>query len=114
MVLSITKALGGAFSTGLVATLLLMSRLSIPERPFCTCAEGDDCWPDPSQWQSLNASLNGRLIRPLPPASVCHHPNFDEAKCALVRDQWVWPEIQYVRCARCVMVTGDGRRAGEC
>ncbi|KAK1637103.1 hypothetical protein BDP81DRAFT_460692 [Colletotrichum phormii] len=91
----VSKVAGPASIAGLAiaAAVLLAPNLSRWNRPFCTCTDGDSCWPSESQWQSLNASVSGRLIAPVPPASVCHEPNYDEAKCAAIREEWVWPEI---------------------
>ncbi|KAL0780656.1 hypothetical protein CaCOL14_001991 [Colletotrichum acutatum] len=77
----------------ITAAFILAPNSSSWDRPFCTCTDGDSCWPSELQWQDLNASVGGRLIAPVPPASVCHNPNYDEAECAAIREDWVWPEI---------------------
>ncbi|KAI3541429.1 isoamyl alcohol oxidase [Colletotrichum filicis] len=77
----------------ITAALFLTRNSASWARPFCTCTDGDSCWPSKLQWQDLNASVGGRLIAPVPPASVCHDPNYDEAECAAIRKDWVWPEI---------------------
>ncbi|KXH43236.1 long-chain-fatty-acid-CoA ligase [Colletotrichum nymphaeae SA-01] len=77
----------------IIAAFILGPNYSSWDRPFCTCTDGDSCWPSELQWQDLNASVGGRLIAPVPPASVCHDPNYDEAECAAIREDWVWPEI---------------------
>ncbi|KAF6786562.1 long-chain-fatty-acid-CoA ligase [Colletotrichum sojae] len=92
---SVTSIVGATSATGIVLSigLLLAANPSAFDQAFCTCTDGDACWPSPSQWQELNTSVGGRLITPVPPASVCHDPNFDEAQCGVVRDEWIWPEI---------------------
>ncbi|KAK1465116.1 long-chain-fatty-acid-CoA ligase [Colletotrichum melonis] len=77
----------------ITAALFLTRNSASWARPFCTCTDGDSCWPSELQWQDLNASVGGRLIASVPPASVCHDPNYDEAECAAIRKDWVWPEI---------------------
>lgn len=48
------------------------------------------CWPSNSEWNSLNTTLSGALIRGVPPASVCYpaQPNYNKAQCGFVRSQW--------------------------
>lgn len=50
----------------------------------CRCLPSDPCWPSVSQWQCLNASLDGNLVAVRPVASVCHDPNYNAAACAVV------------------------------
>jgi hypothetical protein len=62
----------------------------------CRCFPGDDCWPTPSQWQSLNQTLGGKLIPTIPLASACHVDSFeayDEEKCRAVQEKWFNPEF---------------------
>lgn len=50
----------------------------------------DSCWPGNDDWASLNATIDGRLIRTRPPASVCYEsePDFDRAACDEVLSKW--------------------------
>ncbi|KAF2438004.1 FAD-binding domain-containing protein, partial [Karstenula rhodostoma CBS 690.94] len=49
-----------------------------------------ECWPIDLEWAYLNETLNGALIRGVPPASVCYpdQHNYNEAECAIVRFNW--------------------------
>lgn len=49
----------------------------------CKTYPNTPSWPSQSQWSSLNDTLQGRLIKPVPPGGVCHpeQPNYDEATC---------------------------------
>ncbi|KAF7951304.1 hypothetical protein EAE96_006625 [Botrytis aclada] len=38
----------------------------------CKCGPTDGCWPSQHAWQSLNASISGKLIRAIPAAIVCY------------------------------------------
>src|SRR5690242_2354599 len=51
---------------------------------------GDACWPSEADFTALNATLGGRLIASVPPASVCYssHANFDEEKCDGILASW--------------------------
>ncbi|KAJ3499682.1 hypothetical protein NLG97_g128 [Lecanicillium saksenae] len=56
----------------------------------CKCTPGDDCWPTEIDWQQLNTTINGHLIKAKPAASVCYksEPNYSEAACSEIRLQW--------------------------
>ncbi|KAL8285839.1 hypothetical protein RB601_005990 [Gaeumannomyces tritici] len=62
----------------------------------CRCLPGDECWPSTSAWGKFNSTVSGRLIATAPLGSVCHEPNYDEAKCAAVRAKWTNPELHIV------------------
>lgn len=51
----------------------------------------EPCWPSEAVFQALNSSVDGKLIRGVPPGSVCYsdQPNFDEKKCQSVLDNWL-------------------------
>lgn len=38
----------------------------------CKALPGDDAWPPPAEWARLNSTLDGALLRPDVPASVCY------------------------------------------
>ncbi|KAF7672571.1 fad binding domain protein [Alternaria burnsii] len=56
----------------------------------CKCSPGEPCWPSPSEWDSLNMTVSGRLIRTVLPASVCYtdEPNYDLEACDRVIASW--------------------------
>lgn len=49
----------------------------------CKAFPGDPAWPSEEEWARLNRTLDGALLKPLPPAAVCYRtsPNFDQAAC---------------------------------
>lgn len=59
-------------------------------RKECKCFPGDHCWPSKQDWDSLNQTVDGRLVATIPPASPCYHSwnNYDNATCAELRDTW--------------------------
>ncbi|KAK2737646.1 hypothetical protein FQN57_007453 [Myotisia sp. PD_48] len=59
----------------------------------CRCFPGDKCWPKENVWQQFNKTVDGALIRTQPLASPCHDPNYDEAKCNQLKQQWRGPDI---------------------
>ncbi len=67
----------------------------------CKSLPGDAVWPSPSDWGSLNATVQGRLLATIPVASVCHSSGdfaqaYDEAACDALKPIWNYPEAQFV------------------
>ncbi|KAG9623615.1 FAD/FMN-containing isoamyl alcohol oxidase MreA, partial [Aureobasidium melanogenum] len=61
----------------------------------CRCFPGDACWPSPDEWNSLNKTVNGRLIATVPLAAACHddqYAAYDEKRCAELQNSWLDPE----------------------
>ncbi|KIN03275.1 hypothetical protein OIDMADRAFT_40859 [Oidiodendron maius Zn] len=56
----------------------------------CKCSPSETCWPSTSEWDSLNDTISGRLIRSVPPGSVCYpvQPNYNAEACSLVLASW--------------------------
>jgi hypothetical protein len=52
------------------------------------CTYPQPCWPNDSDWNSLNQTLQGSLVRARPPAYVCHEPNLDQAQCQVAQQNW--------------------------
>ena len=52
----------------------------------CKIFPGDPAWPSPEEWSQFNTSINGALLTPIPPGSVCYKssPSFDPIKCDFV------------------------------
>ncbi|OLN86794.1 putative FAD-linked oxidoreductase-like protein 14, partial [Colletotrichum chlorophyti] len=50
----------------------------------------DPCWPSEVQWDTLNTTLSGRLIRAVPPGAACYptRPEYDEMACQAIIDGW--------------------------
>ncbi|KAL3492487.1 hypothetical protein BJX62DRAFT_250543 [Aspergillus germanicus] len=51
----------------------------------CRCLPGDACWPSVREWNALNRTIKGRLLRLRPVGSVCHGAEYDEDACDAVR-----------------------------
>ncbi|KAK7214219.1 hypothetical protein V2G26_021397 [Clonostachys chloroleuca] len=51
--------------------------LAAPQRQdsglSCKCYRGDDCWPSPSDWETLNRTVGGTLRKVTPPAASCYN-----------------------------------------
>ncbi|KAI1208510.1 uncharacterized protein F4807DRAFT_461835 [Annulohypoxylon truncatum] len=54
----------------------------------CKNIPGDQDWPLAAEWQSLNGTLGGRLIAAKPIAHVCHAPDYSEAACSVLKNEW--------------------------
>ncbi|EJP63436.1 FAD binding domain-containing protein [Beauveria bassiana ARSEF 2860] len=63
----------------------------------CKAYPGVAGWPSADAWRGLNKTVGGRLLRPTTtlPGGVCHagQPNYDEARCASVAEQWETSEF---------------------
>lgn len=51
--------------------------------PKCKPVPGDKGWPSEKEWAVLNKTIGGRLLKPLPPGSVCFpgQPDYNLAQC---------------------------------
>jgi hypothetical protein len=49
----------------------------------CKIVPSSPEWPAESAWAALNATIAGRLMKPLAPAAACHRdqPNYDASEC---------------------------------
>ncbi|OJJ77041.1 hypothetical protein ASPBRDRAFT_114504 [Aspergillus brasiliensis CBS 101740] len=47
----------------------------------CRCQPSDACWPSTDDWQHLNESISGHLVRVYPIGHVCHEPFFNQDSC---------------------------------
>ena len=59
----------------------------------CKAFPGTKSWPPKQEWEKLNETTKGRLIKPVAPGGICHkgQPNYDadEAACLkLQKEQW--------------------------
>lgn len=85
----------GVFAAGAVAECDYKKAAGLLDGPgSCKCFPGDLCWPLVSDWNSLNETVGGRLIATVPLGRACHDPNYDEARCQVLQDNWQNPAIQ--------------------
>lgn len=73
----------------------------------CRCFPGDACWPSIDEWNSLNKTVNGRLIATVPLAAACHddqYAAYDEERCAELQNSWLNPDTQYVKMIELIKV----------
>lgn len=54
----------------------------------CRSIPGDSGWPKRESWDSLNATVSGRLLETVPLAHVCHAPTYDGEACDNLASQW--------------------------
>ena len=59
----------------------------------CRYLPGDAGWPTDKDWQDLNRTIGGRLIRGSPLAKSCYEPNLNASTCGQVREGWVNTQI---------------------
>ncbi|KAL2269319.1 hypothetical protein VTJ83DRAFT_1503 [Remersonia thermophila] len=70
-----------------LALAVLTTGQNSSARP-CKAVPGTPGWPSPSEWQSFNATLGGRLLQPNPPAAVCHAAGFNTTACKAIVKGW--------------------------
>ncbi|KAE9985631.1 hypothetical protein BLS_006714 [Venturia inaequalis] len=56
----------------------------------CKVTPGSTRWPSAEDWAVLNTAVQGRLLKPPPPASSCHRgqANYSPEGCAEVNQNW--------------------------
>jgi hypothetical protein len=73
------------FIVSFVTTALLSvaSPTSSDGHAVCKAHPGSSKWPTQAEWSALNRTLNGRLLKPLPLAAVCHPdlPMYNKMEC---------------------------------
>ncbi|KAK4165607.1 hypothetical protein QBC43DRAFT_351245 [Cladorrhinum sp. PSN259] len=52
----------------------------------CKIGPNDSAWPKPEEWDNLNKTLDGRLLKPTPAPAVCYPSNagYNPASCAFL------------------------------
>jgi hypothetical protein len=92
--------------------VLLFAALALaqtPPQPGCKYIHGDAGWPKSDEWQQLNQTVGGQLIKTVPLGAVCHYEPYgvyNKTACDELRQDWdfrhwkfkVWEmgQIQYV------------------
>ncbi|GAB1312586.1 hypothetical protein MFIFM68171_02796 [Madurella fahalii] len=63
----------------------------------CKCSPGQSCWPSATKWNSLNQTVDGRLLAHIPPGAPCYNTfdgplgavnTYDAAACSEVMANW--------------------------
>lgn len=70
------------------------STATASESASCRCFPGETCWPSPPAWDSLNATVGGRLIATVPLGSPCHDPLYNATECVNLQSLWVDAQLQ--------------------
>lgn len=74
--------------------LPIAAALAVRSTDDCRCLPGDDCWPADDVWDTLNSTVDGRLVKTVPLGSPCHDPNYDADTCDVLKEQWKLPQLQ--------------------
>jgi hypothetical protein len=67
-----------------VISCLVQAFLLLPSgATFCKVTPKSPGWPCAADWEALNRTVDGRLLKPFPQAAVCHpsKPEFNVAVC---------------------------------
>ena len=59
----------------------------------CKCGPEDSCWPPRKQWDNLNSTVNGRLIKTVPIGAICRYSfentsYYNPQGCAKLKATW--------------------------
>jgi hypothetical protein len=56
----------------------------------CKAVPGSTKWPSAAEWANLNQTVQGRLLKPDPPAASCHlkHPAYSLSACLSLKLGW--------------------------
>lgn len=74
--------------------MFLLSILSLPiivfGAQYCKLNPGDPDWPKNAEWEALNSSIDGKLLRTVPVASSCWpgNPFGSQVACDTVKTDW--------------------------
>ncbi|OAA56221.1 FAD-binding, type 2 [Niveomyces insectorum RCEF 264] len=68
----------------------LSQRNANQTEPACRAVPGEISWPSTDLWTALNRTVEGRLLKPPPPAAVCHpsQPTYSKEACVDVTANW--------------------------
>jgi len=76
------------------ATLMWIAKLAAlvaatPPADKCVCMPGQACWPSTDTWSAFNGTVGGGRLQVIHPVGrACHDPNFDNATCQFVIEQY--------------------------
>jgi hypothetical protein len=68
----------------------LSASAQAPAAAVCKVTPDSPQWPAESEWAALNATVQGRLMKPLAPAAACHpgQPNYSPETCEEINSGW--------------------------
>ncbi|KAJ5754811.1 hypothetical protein N7533_004354 [Penicillium manginii] len=74
----------------LLVTTLSSSVYTSDGKDDCKCGPSDPCWPSVKEWDALNQTVSGRLLKTVPPAAVCYksREEYNEKKCKEILTEW--------------------------
>ncbi|KAJ8063556.1 hypothetical protein OCU04_007428 [Sclerotinia nivalis] len=85
------KMLSCINTLAVISTFLVIAAASGNESttvPACRYMPGDAVWPSDEEWEKLNQTIGGRLIRGVPLAQPCSDPGYDPTICTMLADEW--------------------------
>lgn len=61
----------------------------------CLHMPGDTQWPNDTEWNAFNASIEGGLIAGLPLGHVCHGDDYNSSLCDVLKVQFTQPPVHF-------------------
>ena len=83
---------------------------SVYRGPKCKVQPEDAAWPSKEQWDQLNATVNGNLLKPHPVGAACY-PNraeYNESTCAYLVGQATTTRFFFNDPLSCLTTWGEG------
>ncbi|KAI1747183.1 hypothetical protein F4782DRAFT_535708 [Xylaria castorea] len=59
----------------------------------CKSIPGDPGWPSSEDWESLNRTVDGRLISTVPIATICHGSDYHQGQCQELQQAWPFANV---------------------
>ncbi|KAI0457467.1 hypothetical protein F5B21DRAFT_521315 [Xylaria acuta] len=59
----------------------------------CKSIPGDPGWPSRGDWESLNRTVDGRLISTVPIAAICHGSDYHQGQCQELQQAWPFANV---------------------
>jgi FAD/FMN-containing dehydrogenase len=75
-----------------LALSLTSSSYAATKGTECRNIPSDSEWPTSDDWNTLNRTVEGRLIANVPIAAVCHGSRYDQEQCHWLRNNWHFPQ----------------------
>lgn len=66
------------------------------KKPSCRCLPSEAQWPTIKEWDTLNKTVGGRLLKTVSLAEHCYEPTYDASRCEAVSSGWAFTDTQFV------------------
>jgi hypothetical protein len=96
-----TSKLSSVFKRGTIdvtGSAITTPNYTLAGEDNCKVFPGDAQWPSDEDWEALDSTTDGPLLKPLPQAHICYSNGtgilVDNATCQAMTDRWTDPFFQ--------------------